>query len=69
MSDELVTVATFNYPLEAEMAKLRLKAEGIQSWLANEILSRLDGPNLNIYPIEVQVRKEDAERASEILGT
>ena len=67
MSDKLVTVATFNFPIEAEMAKLRLESEGIECVLANEILARLDGPVLEIYPVKVQVRAEDAERAAKIL--
>ena len=67
MSDKLVTVVTFNFPIEAEMAKLRLESEGIECVLANEILARLDGPVLEIYPIKAQVRAEDAERAAKIL--
>jgi hypothetical protein len=63
-----VTVATFNYPVEAEMAKIRLESQGIKCVLANEILSRLDGPILEIYPVRVRVREEDARRAAELLA-
>jgi hypothetical protein len=63
----LFRVATFTYPLDAEMAKLRLEAEGIQCALSNEVLTQTSTPSLNLYPVEVLVRGEDAERAVEII--
>jgi hypothetical protein len=64
---QLVTVAMFNFHVDAEMAKLKLESEGIEVVLANEVLSRLDGPIMQYYPIKVQVRAEDVDRAKEIL--
>ncbi|MEN6370498.1 MAG: DUF2007 domain-containing protein [Armatimonadota bacterium] len=64
---ELVTVASFVYPVEAEMAKLKLENEGIQSVLSNEVLMRTYGPILQDYLIKLQVREEDAKRALNVL--
>ena len=66
-SGELVTVAEFAFPIEAQMAKLKLESEGIPCFIANEILSRLDGPIFEYYPVKVQVVEEYAERAAKIL--
>jgi tetratricopeptide (TPR) repeat protein len=63
---QLVTVATFTHPTEANIAKTVLDTEGIWSFIADENINRL-------YPfltrgIKLQVRQPDAERALELLN-
>ena len=60
---ELVTIATFMTPVEAEMARVRLESQGIQSVIADEIIGRTDFP-LVFGGVKVRVRAEDARRAS-----
>jgi hypothetical protein len=65
---KLVTVAAYNNPLEAHLAKGRLEVEGIPAYLAHEhhvwanwVYSQALGG------VKVQVLVENAERAVEIL--
>lgn len=66
MGTKLVTVATFNSYIEAEMAKQTLRDNGIEAFATGENAS-------NVYPIpavegpELKVAEPDAERAREIL--
>jgi hypothetical protein len=64
--DSLVTVATFAYPWEAELARARLDAEGVESVIADEHLSRLYGAGI-VGGVKVRVRREEADRASALL--
>jgi hypothetical protein len=65
MSDELVTILTFNFPSEAYVIKARLESEGIRCHLQNE----------NFYykrffsqsGVQLQVLSSDVERAKIIL--
>ena len=68
MADKLVTVAIFVEPVEANLAKGRIEAEGIECFLAGEhfagtywLLSNAAGG------VKLQVRESDAQRAAEIL--
>lgn len=61
----VVTVASFNEPLEAEMAKLRLESAGIDVFLSGEN-ARIMEPGLG--PLELQVSSEDEEDARAILA-
>lgn len=61
---DLVTVARFNEPLEAEMAKLRLESAGITVFLSGEN-ARIMEPGLG--PLEMQVSAEDEDDARAIL--
>jgi hypothetical protein len=68
-SDELVTVATFHDPPEAELARERLELEGIRAFV-------LDGQAGGVMPyladsmgIRLQVEPKDADQAKEILGS
>jgi Zn finger protein HypA/HybF involved in hydrogenase expression len=70
MTDKLITIANFNEPLEANLAKIKLESEGIKCFLLGEnfvatywFLSQAD------RGIKLQVKKSEAERALEILGT
>src|SRR5712692_4451752 len=63
----LVTVETFTFPWEAQMAQARLQAEGIHSIIANEHLIRLVALSNAIGGIQVQVRERDHAAAAEVL--
>ncbi len=63
--EEVVTVASFTEPLEAEMARLRLESAGIEIFLSGEN-ARILEPGLG--PLQLQVRAVDAEDARAILA-
>jgi Putative prokaryotic signal transducing protein len=66
--ETLVTVASFTSPWEAQLARARLEAEGIESIVADEHVVRLHWVISNaVGGVKVRVRPEDAERASEAL--
>ncbi|MFZ0272293.1 MAG: DUF2007 domain-containing protein [Acidobacteriaceae bacterium] len=62
---DVVTIASFTEPLEAEMAKLRLESAGIEVFLAGEN-ARIMEPGLG--PLELQVSSDDEEDARAILA-
>jgi len=62
---DVVTVARFEEPLEAEMAKLRLESAGIEVFLSGEN-ARIMEPGLG--PLQLQVSAEDEEDARAILA-
>jgi Putative prokaryotic signal transducing protein len=64
MSD-IVTVARFNEPLEADMARLRLQSAGIETFLSGENGGILE-PGLG--PLQLQVSAEDEADARAILA-
>jgi hypothetical protein len=64
MPDQLITVATYTLPYEAELAKNLLEAEGIQALVGGD----LSGGLLATFQIQLQVPEEDAPRASAILA-
>ena len=65
--DDLVTVGRFIDPIAAEFARSRLEADGlaafVQSGGAGSLL-----PTATVFPILLQVRSAEAERAAEILA-
>jgi len=69
MSDKLVFVAAFNMPVEAELARGMLEAEGIKALLTG-------GGSVNVFSgvqglggqIQLRVDEADADRAAEILA-
>lgn len=63
--ENVVTVASFTEPLEAEMAKLRLESAGIEVFLSGEN-ARIMEPGLG--PLQLQVSAEDEEDARAILA-
>ena len=67
--DDLVTIATFAGPVEAEIAKSQLESEGITSFLGNELASGMM-PFLKpgLGGVSLQVAQHDVKRAREILG-
>ena len=64
----LITIASFDHPIHANLAKTRLEAEGIDCVLIDE---HITGMNWLWVPaiggVRLQVRESDAERAMEIL--
>jgi hypothetical protein len=66
--ERFVTVATYTFPWEAQLAKARLESEGIVSVVADEITAGLYGANA-IGGIRLRVREEEADRAVELLST
>lgn len=61
----VVTVASFTEPMEAEMAKLRLESAGIEVFLSGEN-ARIMEPGLG--PLQLQVSSDDEEDARAILA-
>jgi hypothetical protein len=68
-SEPLVTVATFFQPIQAELAKSELAAEGIPAFIeGGEFASMAWHLTVANRGVKVQVPKELAERALEILS-
>lgn len=67
MSEELVTIATYNHPADCEIAKARLESEGIMSYAYNEKTIQVD-PLLSsaLGGVLLKVAKADVERAMQI---
>lgn len=64
----LITITSFANPVDANLAKTRLEAEGIDCVVTNEHIASMNW----IWPLAIggvglQVRESDAERAAEIL--
>jgi hypothetical protein len=64
MSD-VVTIANFTEPLEAEMARLRLQSAGIETFLSGENAAILQ-PGLG--PLQLQVSAKDEADARAVLA-
>ena len=63
--EEIVTVASFTEPLEAEMARSRLESAGVEVFLSGEN-ARIMEPGLG--PLRLQVAAKDAEDARALLA-
>lgn len=64
----LITIASFDHPIEANLAKTRLEAEGIECVLTNEHIAGMNwvwAPTIG--GVGLQVLEADARRAMEIL--
>ena len=69
MSRRLVTVATFDIPAKAEIARNALTAAGIQAVISDGEIVAMDWLISNaVGGIKVQVWEEDAERAAAVLN-
>jgi hypothetical protein len=66
MSDRVVTIASFAFTPEAEMAKNLLETEGIPAFLAGELSANL--LNNAAGEVQLQVRAQDAQRAVAVLA-
>jgi hypothetical protein len=62
---DVVTIANFTEPMEAEMARLRLESAGIEVYLAGEN-ARIMEPGLG--PLQLQVSSDDEADARAILA-
>src|SRR5690606_14037290 len=66
---QLVTVATFVTPLEAELVRARLDEAGVEAFVADAELVTADWTMSNaIGGVKVRVAVEDAERARAVLS-
>src|SRR5262245_60532836 len=69
MSDSLVTIAAFWSPVEADLARNRLEAAGIQAFLANAVTVGMYWHLSNaVGGVRLQVREGDAEEALAVLA-
>jgi hypothetical protein len=64
-SDELVTIETVSNPVEAEIIRNALNAEGIACEIGNE--NQAAFPGIGALEIEIMTRAKDADRARKIL--
>ena len=67
MSDKLITIATFDEPLQAELSKERLESENIKCFLTEDAGRSLYG--YAVGRIKLQIIESDTTRALEILAT
>ena len=68
MSRRLTTVAAFDIPAKAELARNALTAAGIQAVIADSEIVAMDWLISNaVGGVKVQVWEEDAERAAAVL--
>ena len=66
--DDLVTVDRYLFLAEAELARTRLEAAGIDAVLADENVVRLSWGDAQAHGgVRLQVRRRDAEEAREVL--
>jgi hypothetical protein len=66
--ERFVTIATYVFPWEAQLAKARLESEGIDAVVADENAAGIYGANA-IGGIKLRAREEDAGRAADLLRT
>lgn len=65
---KLVTIETFSSAWEAQLARASLEAEGVDAVIADEhFLSLYGALTSTLGGVRLQVRPEDADRASELL--
>jgi|HubBroStandDraft_3_1064219.scaffolds.fasta_scaffold188436_2 hypothetical protein len=64
---KMVTVATFTFPWEAQVAKARLDAFGIAAIIAGEHTIRMVALSYALGGIQVQVSERDAAAARDVL--
>ena len=64
--DDLVTIGRFIDPIAAELARSRLESDGLICFVQGGGLGSLL-PTATVFPILLQVRAADVDRAAEIL--
>ena len=68
MSDEMVTLATFSNPIEAELARSRLEGAGIPAFLLGNLGGGMFAGMSNLFgEIRLTVAAEHAEEAARVL--
>ena len=65
--DDLVTIGRFIDPIAAELARSRLESDGLTCFVQGGGLGSLL-PTATVFPILLQVRAADAQRAAEVLA-
>ena len=65
--DDLVTVGRFIDPVAAQFARSRLESDGLVCFVQGGGIGSLL-PTATVFPILLQVRVADAERAAELLA-
>lgn len=65
--DNLVTIGRFINPIEAQFARSLLESDGLTSFVQGGGSGSLL-PTATVFPILLQVRAGDADRAAEILA-
>jgi len=69
MGDEFITIGRFNRVLDAYLIASRIESEGIECFLPDEMLAKSSHNHfMGTSEIRLQVRKEDATKALEILN-
>jgi hypothetical protein len=66
--DELTTVMTFSTRAEADLAEERLRNEGVDAFVIDEMTSGVMPFVTGVAGIRVQVPTEQLEKAREVLG-
>ena len=68
MGKDLVTIATFSFPAEAEAFRLLLEEEGIRTYIADDNVAGTNWLYSNaVGGTKIQVATSDADRANEII--
>ena len=67
MSDEMVTIGTFQFPWQADLWREKLESEGIKAFVADATASLAVGPPVTLDGVRLQVAAEDAEQAAAIM--
>jgi len=68
MTDRLITIANFNEPLEAHLAKIKLESAGIKCFLLGEnFTATYWWASFADRGVKLQVKETEAKRALEIL--
>jgi hypothetical protein len=67
-TDELTTVATFKTRAEADLAQDRLKGEGVDAFVLDEVTAGVMPYLTTSFGIRLQVPTEQLQKAQEILG-
>jgi hypothetical protein len=62
-----VIVGRFTVITHADLARLRLESEGIESYIKNETIAPIHPAHVYAHGIQLAVREEDAEAAEKII--
>lgn len=66
---DIVTIATYSYPLEAEIAKGKLESEGIWAFVADDYVVTMNWLySAAVGGVKLQVKESDVQRALHVLN-
>ncbi len=66
-TDDLVTIARYGNPMEANLAQSKLESEGIEAYVADEQIVSIYSANMVFGGVRLQVKKSVADVALQIL--